>query len=255
MLYSKVIGEGKPLIILHGFLGMSDNWKTLSVKYAESSLQVHVLDLRNHGRSFHADEFNYEVMMEDVVRYCQHNELTDVFLMGHSMGGKVAMKVACHHSDLVSKLIVADMSPKGYKPHHQSIMQALNAVDFTVQTTRTEIEDKVREYIDDEGVVQFLMKNVYRQTPDKLAFRFNLAAFNADDRAIGEALKEDERYDGPTLFLKGEQSNYITKEDETLIPKHFKNATIQTVSNAGHWLHAENPDEFYQLTIDFIEKS
>lgn len=255
MLYSKVTGEGKPLIILHGFLGMSDNWKTLSVKYAESSLQVHALDLRNHGRSFHSDEFNYEVMMEDVVRYCKHNELTDVFLMGHSMGGKVAMKLACHYPDLVSKLIVADMSPKGYKPHHQSIMQALNAVDFTVQTTRNEIEDKIREYIDDEGVVQFLMKNVYRQTPDKLAFRFNLAAFNADDRAIGEALKQDEIYGGPTLFLKGEKSDYITKEDETLIPKHFKNAVIQIVSNAGHWLHAENPDEFYQLTIDFIKKS
>ena len=140
MLYSKIEGEGKPLLILHGYLGMSDNWKTLSSQYASESFQVHALDLRNHGRSFHSDEFSYEVMVQDVLDYCQGNNLESVSIIGHSMGGKVAMFFATKYPEMVGKLIVADIGPKYYKPHHQDIMGALNAVDFSQKPDRSQVE-------------------------------------------------------------------------------------------------------------------
>ncbi|TEB41117.1 alpha/beta fold hydrolase, partial [Flavobacterium circumlabens] len=121
MLYSKIEGEGKPFIIMHGFLGMSDNWKTLAGQYVEAGFQVHILDLRNHGRSFHSDEWSYEAMVQDVFEYCQANQLTKTDILGHSMGGKVAMLFATTHPEIVDKLIVADIGPKFYKQHHQDI--------------------------------------------------------------------------------------------------------------------------------------
>lgn len=253
LLYSKIEGSGKPLLILHGFLGMSDNWKTLGTKYAEQGYEVHLLDMRNHGRSFYSMDFNYEVMVQDVVDYCVHYGLTSIDLIGHSMGGKVAMKLAADHNSLVHKLIVADISPGAYPPHHQDVMQALNAVDFSSHSSREDVQKTIEQYITEQGVVQFLMKNVYRITPQQLGFRFNLQAFNADDEAIGEALAEDERYNGPVLFLRGELSGYIKEEDEELIKKHFPKAQIQTVRGAGHWLHADNPLEFFEKSTAFLK--
>ncbi len=255
LLYSKIIGEGKPMVILHGYLGMSDNWKTLGNDFAEAGFQVHLLDLRNHGRSFHSAEFNYAVMAQDVVDYCTHYQLRDIVLIGHSMGGKVAMLTACNHPQLVQKLLVADISPRQYLPHHQDIMQALNAVDFDQSSSRKDIENVMKKYIKDVGVLQFLMKNVHRVTNSQLGFRFNLAAFNQDDTTIGEALPNEAFFDKPTLFLKGSKSKYIQKEDEILIHKHFADAKIDTISDAGHWLHAENPTEFYEKTLAFVNTS
>lgn len=253
ILYAKIEGSGKPLLILHGFLGMSDNWKTLGNKYAENGFEAHLLDLRNHGRSFHSDIFNYQVMTEDIIAYCKANNLEKVAVIGHSMGGKVAMNFAVNHTKLVSKLIVADMSPKYYEPHHQDVMAALNAVDFSANPSRNEVQEVIEQHVSDPGVVQFLMKNVFRITPQQLGFRFNLDAFNADDTAIGEALQDNGVYNGPALFLKGSASNYIQETDNALIKKHFPNAVIDTVSNAGHWLHADNPTEFFEKSIGFLK--
>lgn len=253
MLYSKVEGSGKPMLIIHGFLGMSDNWKSLGNRYAANGFEVHMLDMRNHGRSFHSLEFNYEVMVQDVVDYCEENHLTDVVVLGHSMGGKIAMKLATSYPSLVEKLIVADIAPKAYRPHHQNIMEALNAVGFSIHSSRDEIQKVMEQYVSEAGVVQFLMKNVYRITPTQLGFRFNLEAFNQDDEAIGEALQPNEIYNKPTLFLKGSLSNYIKESDEDLIKKHFPLAQIVTIANAGHWLHAENPDDFFEETITFLK--
>lgn len=253
ILYAKVEGSGKPLLILHGFLGMSDNWKTLGTKYAENGFEVHMLDLRNHGRSFHSNIFNYKVMTEDVVAYCQTNNLTEIDVIGHSMGGKVAMYLAVTFPNLVDKLVVADISPKYYKPHHQDVMAALNAVDFSTNPSRNEVQSTIEKHVTEPSVVQFLMKNVYRVTPQKLGFRFNLDAFNSDDTLIGEALPVDTVFNKPTLFLKGGKSHYITNADEELIQKHFPQAKIETVSNAGHWLHAENSEEFFEKSINFLK--
>jgi len=253
LLYAKIEGSGKPLLVLHGFLGMSDNWKTLGAKYAESGFAVHLLDLRNHGRSFHSDTFNYQAMADDIVAYCKANNLDKVDVIGHSMGGKVAMFLAVTYPELVNKLIVADISPKYYTPHHQDVIAALNAVDFSTNPSRNDVQETIEKYVTESGVVQFLMKNVYRITPQQLGFRFNLDAFNNDEEAIGEALKDSDVFNGSVLFLRGSKSNYITEEDAELIRKHFPKAVIQTVSNAGHWLHADNPTEFFDNSIDFLK--
>lgn len=253
MLYSKIEGEGKPFLILHGFLGMSDNWKTLGSEFAAQGFQVHMLDLRNHGRSFHTDEFTYEAMANDVLEYCQQHDLTNIVLLGHSMGGKVAMLFACLYPEMVEKLIVADIGLKYYAPHHQTILQGLSAVDFSKKPSRSEVDEIVSQYVTDFGTRQFLLKSLYWKEQGQLAFRFNLAVFNEKVTNIGAALNENFYFEKATLFLRGSKSNYILDSDFDLIKKHFPLAKIETISNAGHWLHAENPADFYNSVIKFIK--
>lgn len=253
MLYSKIEGSGKPLLILHGFLGMSDNWKTLGTQFAEIGYQVHMLDLRNHGRSFHSDVFNYEVMMEDVVEYCKFHSLTSISIIGHSMGGKIAMFLATNYPELVDQLIVADIGPKYYKPHHQDILSGLNAVDFSQKPDRNQVEEVLTNYIPDFGTRQFLMKSLYWKEPGQLAFRFNLDSFNDNIEQIGTALPEEKRFEKQTLFIRGGNSRYILDTDLEQIKKHFPLGTIETIPNAGHWLHAENPQLFFEIVQQFLK--
>ncbi len=252
MLYSKIEGAGKPFLILHGFLGMSDNWKTLGSQYAEAGFEVHLLDLRNHGRSFHSDDLTYQSMVGDILEYCTAKNLKGINLLGHSMGGKLAMFFASQHPDFVEKLLIADIAPKYYPPHHDEILQALNAVDFSKKPDRSEVEELMQPYINDFGTRQFLMKSLYWASSDQLAYRFNLAAFNNEIDAIGEAVPENAVFNKPTLFLKGEKSRYIKEEDFDAIKKHFPQATIAIIENAGHWLHAENPSDFFTTSIEFL---
>lgn len=252
MLYSKIEGEGKPFLIIHGFLGMSDNWKTLSAQFAQLGFQMHVLDIRNHGKSFHSDDFNYEVMVEDVKAYVNFHNLQNITLLGHSMGGKIAMLFATTYPELIEKLIIADIGPKYYAPHHQSILAALNAIDFSEKPSRAEVDEIVSEYISDFGTKQFLLKNLYWVELGQLSFRFNLKVFNDKISEIGAALPIESRFDKPTLFLRGEKSDYILDSDFETIYYHFPEAKIKTIANAGHWLHAENPNDFYCEVEKFI---
>ena len=253
MLYSKIEGQGKPLLILHGFMGMSDNWKTLGTQYAQEGFQVHILDLRNHGRSFHSNIFNYKVMVQDVVDYCNENNLTNIDCIGHSMGGKVSMLLATQFPNLVDKLIVADIGPKFYPQHHQTILEGLNAVDFSLKPSRSEVEEIISKYIPDFGTRQFLLKSLYWVEPGQLAFRFNLAVFNIQIEQIGTALPENALFENPTLFIRGGNSSYILDSDIEGIHIHFPKAVINTISNVGHWLHAEKPQEFFELTKNFLK--
>ena len=253
MLYSKIEGEGKPLLILHGFLGMSDNWKSIASKYAENGFQVHLLDLRNHGRSFHSSEFDYYVMVNDILEYCKHYNLEKIDLIGHSMGGKVAMQFATTHPEMVEKLIVADIGPKHYPLHHQEILNGLNAVDFSAKPDRTEVEEVLYPYIPDFGTRQFLMKSLYWKEQGQLAFRFNLKVFNQKIEEIGTALPAENHFDKPTLFIRGGNSNYILNTDLSQIEKQFPKFELKTIPNAGHWLHAENPQLFFEETINFLK--
>jgi len=252
MLYSKIEGSGKPLLILHGFLGMSDNWKTLGTQYATLGYEVHMLDLRNHGRSFHSNEFNYEAMAQDIVDYCHEMNLKNINIIGHSMGGKVAMLVAVEHPELINKLIVGDIGPKYYAPHHQEILEGLNAVDFSIKPSRNEVDILLTQYIPDFGTRQFLMKSLYWQTPEQLDFRFNLPVFNREIENIGTALPLNSRFDKPTLFINGGNSKYIIEEDKVGIRHHFQQAVFETIPNVGHWLHAEKPSLFYKITSSFL---
>ncbi|UPT72332.1 MAG: alpha/beta fold hydrolase [Flavobacterium sp. JAD_PAG50586_2] len=253
MLHSRIEGAGKPLLIIHGFLGMSDNWKSFGSLYVAEGFQVHMLDLRNHGKSFHSDEFNYKAMSNDILEYCQHYNLSNVSIIGHSMGGKVAMLFATTYPKMVDKLIVADIGPKYYAPHHDDILAGLNAVDFSVKPDRTAVEEILYPFIPDFGTRQFLMKNLYWTEPGQLAFRFNLPVFTAQIETIGEALPNENHFDKPTLFIRGGNSKYILDADLPEIKKHFPIAELQTIPDVGHWLHAENPNGFFEETIKFLK--
>ncbi|RTY86977.1 alpha/beta fold hydrolase [Flavobacterium sp. RSP15] len=251
MLFSKIEGSGEPLLILHGFLGMSDNWKTLGTQFA-TDFQVHILDLRNHGRSLHSENFTYEIMAQDVYEYCQAHELENINILGHSMGGKIAMLLATLYPELVNKLIVADIGPKFYPQHHQDILAGLNAVDFSKKPSRSDVEEIMEKFVSDFGTRQFLMKNLFWQEPGQLAFRFNLAVFNAKMDEIGIPLPKNSVFEKSTLFIRGGKSNYILDSDFEIIKQHFPDSNIETIPNVGHWLHAENPAEFYQKVTSFL---
>lgn len=253
VLHSKIVGKGSPLLILHGYFGMSDNWKTMGNRFAERNYEVHLIDQRNHGRSFHSDDFDYELMCEDVYNYIEHHQLEKVTILGHSMGGKTAMLFAVNYPKEVEKLIVADISPRYYQPHHYTILKALNSVDFTMQKSRKEVESVLKEFIKEEGIVLFLLKNVYWKTKEQLDFRFNLESLTNNNSEVGKALPSFTHFEGETLFVRGEKSDYITSEDEPLITAHFSKATVKTIQNAGHWLHAEQPLSFFETVIDFLE--
>jgi pimeloyl-ACP methyl ester carboxylesterase len=252
LLHSNILGEGKPFVILHGFLGMGDNWKSLGKRFLEQGYQVHLVDQRNHGRSFHSESFNYNFLAEDLKKYCDFHKLEDLILLGHSMGGKTAMNYAVNYPDNLSKLIIADIGPKQYPLHHQDILKALSALDFSIVKTRKIANEVISEYIKNDGVRQFLAKNLYWKHPDELALRINLPVLIENIEEVGKALSENSIYHKDTLFLRGANSNYIENVDEFLIKKQFPNSEIQTIKNAGHWLHAENPKDFYNNVMNFI---
>lgn len=254
ILHSRIEGAGKPILIFHGFLGMSDNWKSIGTKLTEAGFQTHLIDLRNHGKSFHSNVFNYEVMTRDVYGYCKHHHLENVIILGHSMGGKVVMQFAVEYPVLVEKLIVADIAPKYYRPHHQDILTGLSAVDFSKKPERSDVEEILKQHIPEFGVRQFLMKNLYWKEPGQLAFRFNLEVFLNNTEEIGKPLDETAVFEKPTLFIRGGASNYIKDEDFDSIRKHFPVSEIKTIAGAGHWLHAEKPEEFCNLVLEFLEK-
>lgn len=252
LLHSKIMGEGKALVILHGFLGMSDNWKTLGNKYAEAGFKVHLVDQRNHGRSFHDTEFDYELLASDLKDYLDHHKLTQICLLGHSMGGKTAMQFACNHPEKIEKLLVADIAPKFYPPHHQTIINGLNALNFEEIKSRGEADKVLEAHISEWGIRQFLLKNLYWIEKGKLAFRFNLPVLSTKMEEVGENIGSTSYFDGPTLFLKGDRSEYIVDADISNIKKHFPMATVASIDNAGHWLHAENPKQFFEKSLQFL---
>lgn len=251
-LHSLVQGQGEPLFILHGFLGMGDNWKTIANSFA-SKYEVHLIDQRNHGRSFHSDDFSYELLVEDLLNYMDQQGIEKANLLGHSMGGKAAMLFSVEHAERVIKLIVADIAPKFYPPHHQYILDALNEVDFQQVSSRNEIDQLFKRHIPEMGIRQFLLKNVYRKQKDELAYRFNLDGLQENIDEIGSALPPQTVFEGPVLFLKGENSGYITQDDHALIRAHFPDSRIEEIKNASHWLHAENPKDFCKTIVEFME--
>lgn len=252
LLHSIISGKGDPLIILHGFLGMSDNWKSLANRFSDH-FEVHVVDQRNHGRSFHDDNFSYEYLAEDLLNYMNHYGLDKAHILGHSMGGKTAMLFAVEYPEKVNRLIVADIAPKFYPPHHQVILDALNEVDFKKIGTRSEVDDVLKKYIPELGIRQFLLKSVYRKKTDEYAFRFNLEVLDRHYDEIGVALPPRTLFEGPVLFLKGAFSGYITAQDEGMISAHFPDYRIITIAKASHWLHAENPIDFYNNVAGFLQ--
>lgn len=241
MLHHKIFGQGEPLVILHGLFGMLDNWQTLARTWAKE-YQVILLDLRNHGRSFHADAMDYPLMAADVAETLEALAVDECFLIGHSMGGKVAMQVALTYPELVQKLIVVDIAPRRYRPGHTDVFAALAALDPPTITDRKVAAVKMSTHMADPGVQLFLLKNLARNPEGGFRWRMNLPVIKENyDRLIGPVGQLGDEYDQPTLFLRGGKSGYVQEEDMDLILMLFPQARMETVADAGHWVHAEQP--------------
>ena len=246
----KILGSGKPIIIMHGLMGMLDNWQA-PARLLEDDFQCILVDMRNHGHSPKSMEHNYSVMVDDVIHLMDHLNLNEAIILGHSMGGKVAIKLAQEHPNRVSKLIVADIGPKFYPVHHQDVLAALREVPVEKLDLRTEAESYMLKHLSEPNVRQFLMKSLYRAERGSFAWRFNLDAIEQNIEQVGKALEELD-FEGETLFIRGGNSNYILDEDWPDIKLLFPNAYLATIDGAGHWLHAEKSNEFVDAVKDFL---
>lgn len=249
-LHYRDIGEGEPLFILHGLFGSADNWQTLGKRFAEH-FKVYFVDQRNHGRSPHTEDFNYDLMVEDFHELVQDVGETNINILGHSMGGKTAIAFAAKYTELVNKMIVGDISHKQYEHHHDPIIEALNAIDLTTIKSRGEADEFMEKYVPEWGVRQFLLKNLYWVEKGQLGWRINIPVLSRElDHVIAEIPFDTIQTD--TLFIRGELSNYIREEDFDTIKLKFPNSRIATLEGVGHWIHAEAPEKFYQLVMDFL---
>lgn len=253
-LFFRKSGSGQPLIILHGLFGISDNWATLA-KQLSDHFTVYAVDLRNHGQSPHSDQWKYWIMSEDVLELIENEKLKDVILLGHSMGGKVGMYLTLDSPQLISKLIVADIAPRKYPIGNQDVVDALLKVNPEKLASRKEAEEILSKDLKDAGTVQFLLKNLYHKEmadgSKQLDWRFNLPVISKNLAVVAEATDEPANSDIETLFIRGEKSNYITKEDEAEIKRVFPRAMIKTIPGAGHWVHADKPEEFFNAVMQF----
>lgn len=254
ILNSKIYGvekNGTPLLVFHGLFGMLDNWATFGREFGEK-LPCHLLDLRNHGKSFHTEEMSHDDMAEDILNYLNQHQIEKACLLGHSLGGKAVMQFAISYPERVKKIIVVDIAPKAYPPHHQRIMEALQSVDFERITSRKEVEEKLAESIEEKPVIQFLVKNLYWEQEDRLNWRFNLKVLAEKySDFVGKAIRFG-IFEGETLFIKGEKSHYILPQDEFLIQKHFPKYQLITIKNAGHWVQVENTKDFNEEVSNFL---
>jgi esterase len=232
-------GSGPPLVILHGLFGSLDNWFSIAKELVEQ-YTLYLVDQRNHGDSPHSNEWNYGVMVEDLLELLDAEGLDSVYLMGHSMGGKTVMNFAVRYPERVRKLIVGDIAPRYYPIHHQVILEGLNALDLSQLQSRKEADDLLATYIPELGIRQFLLKSLGRDT-NGFAWKVNLSVITQHIEEVGKALEEGTVFDGPTLFLGGANSSYIQQQDLPDINTHFPNAEWVSIPNAGHWLHAEQP--------------
>lgn len=252
MLNHKTYGSGPDLVILHGLFGMLDNWSTLARRWAEN-YTVTLVDLRNHGRSFHAEEMTYDLMAEDVATLLEEQGIDACYLMGHSMGGKVAMQTALTYPDLVKKLIVVDITPRQYRPGHNDVFAALEAFDPTAVADRKEAARLMDQFMPIPAVQLFLLKNLARGPAGGYRWRMNLPAIKAAyPGLIGPVGNMGDEYDGPALFIRGDRSGYVQDDDMELIKILFPGATLATVEGAGHWVHAERPEELSGLITGFL---
>ncbi len=253
-LHFKKIGEGQPFIILHGLFGSGDNWATFAKNLSKNDYAVYLVDLRNHGHSGWDDCHDYKHMASDVHELIVSEQLKDVIMLGHSMGGKAAMQLAIDFTTDIQKLIVADITPRYYPPHHQTILNGLLALDFNEIKTRNDADKQLALTIDDLSTRQFLLKNLYWKESDKLAFRFNLKALSQEIENVGATIESENASEIPSLFISGEKSNYILITDHDIIKQLFSHAEIITIPNAGHWIHADQPFLLLNSIISFLQK-
>ena len=251
--------NSQPLLILHGVFGSLDNWLTLGRQFAET-YRVFLIDQRNHGRSPHDSTMNYTALADDLHHFIEEHQLKNPLLIGHSMGGKVVMQYALTYPNTYEKMIVVDISPRKYNvSHHEAILNGLKAIDVENLTSRDEADKKLEHYIEEEGVRLFLLKNLAR-TKDGFEWKMNLPILEKSITKIGSAVTKNKNVDTavdfnekPALFINGGQSRYVQEKDISTITKYFPNAHIHTIHQAGHWIHAQAPEDFFKVVMNFLK--
>ena len=250
LLHFKELGEGKPLVILHGLFGTSDNWQTHAKKLSEY-YRVILVDQRNHGHSPWSEDFTYEYLADDLEELIIYLGIDKFTLIGHSMGGKTAMYYAQKYPTRLEKMVVVDIGIKQYPMHHNEIIQGIKSLDLSTIASRSEAEKAMLPFVDSYGVRQFLLKNLYWIEKGKMAWRMNVAILEREMDAILAPIPKIEVWT-PTLFIRGALSNYILDEDWEEIEEIFPDATLETIENAGHWVHSEQSEDFIEHVLGFI---
>jgi pimeloyl-ACP methyl ester carboxylesterase len=255
-LFYREYGDGKPLIILHGLLGISDNWAGYGRKLAREGYRVLIPDQRNHGHSPHHPVVNYYALVDDLAEFIEVRKLEKPVIIGHSMGGKVAMRYSLEHPDSVDKLVVVDTSLRTYVRfnYHLQLIDAMLSVDFEKAHTRQEVEAVLSEKIREKRLQQFLMKNLFRKQKNKMGWRPNLEAISYNIDSMYDGVFYSVRFARPALFIRGGLSDYILEEDYQAIYQNFPQAEIVTIANGTHWVHADEPQAFYKALLGFLKK-
>jgi esterase len=254
-LFFREFGEGQPVIILHGLFGQSDNWVTVGRRIADQ-FHVYIPDQRNHGQSPHTSIHSFPAMADDLAEFIGDHLIENPILIGHSMGGKVAMTYALENPDKVRKLVIVDISPRKYPERvtHTEVITQMLSIDLEKITTRTEVEKILESRISDTRVRMFILKNLYYKLHGKLAWRLNLDAINQSMDLLFDGIQSQSQYSGPTLFIRGGKSDYVLDSDIPLITDLFPGAIIKTISGATHWIHADAPEELCFLLSSFLER-
>ena len=250
----RIIGQGTPVIILHGLFGMLDNWLTIAKKFEVQGYMPILIDQRDHGRSEHTDDFSYRLLAEDLYRFMEDNWIHESFLIGHSMGGKVALQFVANHASLIKKLVVVDIGIKKYNGGHENVLKALNSVDIHHLSSRSDAENELNKILQDTSTVQFLMKNLTRSKEGGYEWKMNFKLLEQKYQNILSEITFEHPVFTETLFIKGGHSDYILDEDFPSIKKVLPEARLITMPNAGHWVHADQPDELFSNIIDFIRE-
>ena len=248
MLHYRVLGKGDPLVILHGLFGSSDNWQSQAKIFAEF-YTVYLVDLRNHGHSFWSEEHSYALMAKDLRFLTEELNLKNIILLGHSMGAKVAMTFAQQHPTILKKLILVDMGIKEYPMHHQHILSGIKSLNLSEYASRGEAERVLEVHLENLGVRQFLLKNLYWKTKGELAWRMNVTIEKNMCEILSAIPKQVVLT--TTIFIRGELSNYILDEDIPDIENVFPDSEFETILGAGHWVHAEAQEEFIHVVLGF----
>lgn len=249
-------GQGKPVLLIHGLFGNLDNLKNLGSVLAQRH-QVIRVDVPNHGLSEHWDMMDYPSLANAMVELLDQLQLSSAHVVGHSMGGKIAMAMALLHPSRVTSLVVADIAPVSYEPRHQTVFAGLTSLVFDQNTSRKSALEHLLTSGIDEGTAQFLLKNLQR-TDTGFEWKMNLnGLIRCYDRIIGWDLpiSADVHFDKPTLFIRGGESNYVTAEHRDDILRQFPRVTAKTINGTGHWLHAQKPDIFNRIVAEFIEQN
>ncbi len=250
ILHTEITGQGQAIVLIHGLFGSYENLGVIARALA-GQWQVINLDMRNHGRSDWHDSMSYALMAEDVKETLDHLGLEQVIQLGHSMGGKIAMEFALRYPERVSKLILADISPVQNRPRHLEILSALDGIDLSNLQSRQQADQQLALVITETGVRQFLLKSLYKDG-DQFRWRFNVKALIANYSQLLEAPPSKGPYSGPTLFIKGAESDYLLPEHQSLIQQLFPHSKAKVIMGTGHWLHAEKPVAFAKIVTDFL---